>query len=266
MEINQNLLDLSFGNQIKEKRVLLIEDDPYWQQIVGRTMKTIDKNISLRCVRSVNHAEQVLYNNNNNFNLIIADHYLDGDATGLDLWRKFKKSNNDIPFLMISGLNNEDFLDLLSNDSEYPNYLQKQLLIRQLKSTIDKNFDLQNGKKKILRNEVFLKKAGLIISLTAAMMIPTILQNRIDPTFEVVSNRELESASMDDHDSDSDVTWNSRDRTTTWEDHVVGNDEADKGFDAKKIITDETRATLNRIVARAERYNKYMKNKNGNRD
>lgn len=35
------------------KKVLLIEDDPYWQLMVGESLRSADETVPIRCVRSL---------------------------------------------------------------------------------------------------------------------------------------------------------------------------------------------------------------------
>lgn len=110
------------------KNVLLIEDEPYWQFIVGESIRSFQNNVNVRCVRSVAQAEDVLMQTGEAYDLIISDHYLQGDQTGIDLWKKCQDHYENIPFLMISGLSENDFHALLEEELGTPLYLEKDLI------------------------------------------------------------------------------------------------------------------------------------------
>lgn len=95
-------------------RILLVEDDPFWQAVLRHNIRSVSKNSEVDCVRSGAEAKNLLDDDDQDFGLIIADQFLDGDMTGYDLWDHCQKTGNDVPFLLTSG--NSDFCgELLQN-------------------------------------------------------------------------------------------------------------------------------------------------------
>jgi CheY-like chemotaxis protein len=161
----------------KGKKILLVEDDPYWQLMIGASLRFIDKDLSLRCVRSAKHAEQALYAGKGSYDLIIADHFLNGAATGLDLWKRFQLQHSNIPFVMVSGLPEDEYLDLVAHESDYPPFLEKPLKIEKLKSILDGRLEITATKN---RSSTF-RRAGTLAAIAATMIIPTMMNDSLSP-------------------------------------------------------------------------------------
>lgn len=89
-----------------EKHVLLVEDDPFWQNVISRNIRRATDACKITYVTTAEQAI-VMLNSNHPFNLIIADQFLDGDKTGYDLWRVCQERGFHVPFLLTSG--NADF-------------------------------------------------------------------------------------------------------------------------------------------------------------
>jgi CheY-like chemotaxis protein len=118
------------------KRILLVEDDPFWQTLISRSLlssDTSDNNIEFRFVRSAKQAEAEIFEHDSAFDLIIADQFLYGGSTGLDLWRKCQISQSEIPFVLLSGLSKGEFSKLVKHDSEPPLFLEKSADISKLR-------------------------------------------------------------------------------------------------------------------------------------
>src|ERR1700761_3143659 len=74
-------------------RVLLVEDDPTSEDLVKMICEKIDDRIKVRCVKTAEQAENIL-STDSLYDLIIADHFLDGKETGLDLWNACQREYN----------------------------------------------------------------------------------------------------------------------------------------------------------------------------
>src|SRR5690349_16675866 len=73
----------------KSQNILLVEDDEESEMLVQYALKSFDSNINLVWVKSAEEAEKIL-KKSDNFDLIILDHYLEGEKTGFDLWKSFR--------------------------------------------------------------------------------------------------------------------------------------------------------------------------------
>lgn len=120
------LLEKSFVKDVvtKSKNVLVVEDDPYWQFKIENSLKDFDKDMHIECVSSAEQAEQKMAKNKI-YDVIIADHYLDGNETGLDLWKKCHDKMTHQTFLMISGIKEIDFRNMAPDKDLV--YLEKPL-------------------------------------------------------------------------------------------------------------------------------------------
>jgi CheY-like chemotaxis protein len=96
-EITPGEEDRSLG-----KNVLLVEDDPFWQQVITRNIERSGQRCHISTVTSANEAINLL-GIDHRFSLIIADNYLEGDKTGYELWWDCKKRGVNVPFLLTSG-------------------------------------------------------------------------------------------------------------------------------------------------------------------
>jgi CheY-like chemotaxis protein len=106
--------------------VLLIEDSRASEVFIRHLCKVTSKDISLRCV-GTGELALCLLEANPQYNLIIADHFLAGTLTGLDVWKVCSEKFEHIPFLMSSALSKEEFSKLVGDDIGGPLYLPKRL-------------------------------------------------------------------------------------------------------------------------------------------
>lgn len=119
-----------------EPRVLVIEDDPYWQAIFSYSLKQCQKkNFQLRFVRSAKQALDAIYAEPN-FSLIISDHLLDGGTTGLDLWKSYRDQFRNIPFILISAKRRAELLKAESY-IKAPLILEKPFELKNFKATVE---------------------------------------------------------------------------------------------------------------------------------
>lgn len=110
-------------------RVLILEDDftfkPFWTNVVRQSCQ----NAKIDWVQTEEAAERrirYLQKNGFKYNLIVADVFLSGKKTGIDLWTQFYKAVDN--FVFVSSLPREKFDKLVSGEGyTYPVYLQKPL-------------------------------------------------------------------------------------------------------------------------------------------
>ncbi len=83
-------------------KVLVIEDEPSWQAILSHVLRlNRHRKIELRFVKSAKQATDMNYKEHC-FDLILSDHFIDGDTTGLELWSQLKETYGHIPFILIT--------------------------------------------------------------------------------------------------------------------------------------------------------------------
>ena len=120
-----------------------MEDDIEMSTLIDRVIKNIDPKINLDWSTNAEEAIIKLKNASKKgielpYNLIIADVFLDGSKTGIDLWRYSKKEYGKIPFILTSADQKESLFlkkNLLNFD---PIFLQKPFSIQECKTLLKK--------------------------------------------------------------------------------------------------------------------------------
>jgi len=111
-------------------RVLVVEDDLELSTVIERVLRSIDSNVDMDWVTSVECAigqlEKILLQRTlPTYDLIVIDIFLDGKSTGIDFWRTCQDLFPDTPVLITSALSLERFFATIGRDSISPPYLQK---------------------------------------------------------------------------------------------------------------------------------------------
>lgn len=126
-----------------EKRVLVVEDDvtmiPFWSAI----FLDIDPSIELEWAENFSSARQKLTSrkyNENPYDLVVADVFLSGKKTGLELWDEFcdKQPHTRHPFLIVSAASDEKIAKQINPDLPKPEFLKKPLNYRETRDTVDR--------------------------------------------------------------------------------------------------------------------------------
>lgn len=156
-------------------QVLVVEDETHWQFLIGETLKSKYKDVNLRFARSASFAKNIL-DRDGSFDLIVADYALEGDKTGLDLWKDFSVEYPDIPFVMLSGFNKEEIQSKFSGEN-FPNYISKMDGVDHLQEFITHNFkknlvSAPEKKKKLQTffNSIFISNWVLAVIIFARIL------------------------------------------------------------------------------------------------
>jgi CheY-like chemotaxis protein len=122
-------------------KVLIVEDEPFWQLLIERALKKIDDRIVVKFTENANQALQEL-EKSADFDFIIADHLLSGSLTGLDLWDTLAEKKSEIPYILISGINKDNFFDRLMpyRTEMVPQFIEKPVSIRELSKKLNEAF------------------------------------------------------------------------------------------------------------------------------
>ncbi len=116
----------------KTIKVLVVEDDriqwPLWESI----LKSAYSDVEIDWETTESGAEALLrhaYQNNNLYNLVISDIFLEGRDTGIDLWNRYGVAAYN--FVFVSGLTPKNFDALINTTSRLqstgPFYLEKPI-------------------------------------------------------------------------------------------------------------------------------------------
>ncbi len=91
------------------KKVLLIETQPLWCIGVSSLIHQLDPRARVFHARNVEEARNIYRAEAGAFDLIITDFNLDGQGSGLDLWKECRERR--IPFVVMSGFQGGDTLE-----------------------------------------------------------------------------------------------------------------------------------------------------------
>jgi DNA-binding response OmpR family regulator len=112
------------------KRVLVVEDDGALEHFWGFVLERIDPDMEMVWAESVEEAENLIakeHDRGRDFDLVIADIYLLGGKTGLQLWEKHRNELGAPPFIVTSSLSTGQFMKAGGSEPGLPCYLQKPL-------------------------------------------------------------------------------------------------------------------------------------------
>lgn len=111
-----------------EKRVLIAEDDltlqPLWQMMLKRR----NENIRIDWATSMEEAERLLrfrYKSGAPYHMVIADIFLEGHGSGIDLWNRYGEEAKT--FVFVSALPLSRYELLMSLNYGCPLYFKKPL-------------------------------------------------------------------------------------------------------------------------------------------
>lgn len=117
------------GSESKSPKILIVEDDktlePIWSYIIER----VNNNAQLLWTTSETQAEELIMDSidqNNKFDLVIADIFLSGPQTGIDLWKRFFYLLHS-RMIVTSGIEYYKFINYLGTNTPQPLYIQKPL-------------------------------------------------------------------------------------------------------------------------------------------
>lgn len=123
----------STGNPRPVQRILVVEDDVALSFLVERLALNINPEIRVDWVTSAEQAVPLLKSKTGNckYDLIFADIFLDGERSGLDLWRYCQESFPSVPIVVTSAMPMEKFFAAIGRNSISPAYLPKPFLPRE---------------------------------------------------------------------------------------------------------------------------------------
>jgi len=115
------------------RKFLVVEDDfaaqPIWEKII----KSVDTQAVIRWATSEEGAEKLINERQKKgdaFDFVIADIFLSGPKTGVDLWKKFGSSA--MQFLFISSITHNKFLEMTGKAEEQcPMLIRKPFNLRE---------------------------------------------------------------------------------------------------------------------------------------
>ena len=139
---NVELLERKQATQQRERKVLVVEDDVELITILDRVLKTIDPNLTTDWVTSAEQAAAMLEEHVRNrefqpYDLILADIFLEGSCTGLDVWKMCQQYFPDVPVVVTSALPVDKFFAAIGRDTISPPFLAKPFLAKECKQVLE---------------------------------------------------------------------------------------------------------------------------------
>lgn len=124
----------------KLNRVFILEDDIELGFVIENILKSVDSHVT---VDWATQAEQATFELKRlaaegkklPYDLIVADIFLDGQATGIDFWRTCQDLFPEIPVVITSSMNLDRFYVALGEQCISPPYLQKPFSLIECQQT-----------------------------------------------------------------------------------------------------------------------------------
>ncbi len=119
-------------------RVLVVEDDlslhPFWQKIFSLSPHPVRVDWTNRAEDAENLI-RLRYRNGQPFYLVIVDIFLDGPATGVDLWNRYGEETQN--FIFASTMPAGHYKSLMAKSHGCPIFLQKPLSLSNCFGIVD---------------------------------------------------------------------------------------------------------------------------------
>lgn len=124
-----------------KNRVLIVEDDVSLANLLTTVLQDASPDISIDWATSGEEAERYLEEDGELFghcpyDLIIADIFLEGEITGLDIWRKCNSIYPDTNILVTSSLPVGKFVSCLKDEQACPEYLAKPFSLAECREAV----------------------------------------------------------------------------------------------------------------------------------
>lgn len=138
----KTVLDSKQQKILQPKKILVVEDDKNMTVLLGRALLEASSDVEIQWAASLEQAFTHLIQNADinqkiPYDLIIADIFLEGKGTGLDLFKVMSRTHPKVPFLVISSLSTGQVSEILEADKkENVMYLQKPFLFKACKEKI----------------------------------------------------------------------------------------------------------------------------------
>lgn len=122
-----------------KNRVLIVEDDPACEMILKQIILSIDPAARIDWVDSGEAAALTLVQERARgepYNLVIADVFLNGKLTGVDLWRMYREFYPAPPVVLTSSLPTSRYLEKVGAENDTPAYLAKPFYAEECRAIV----------------------------------------------------------------------------------------------------------------------------------
>jgi DNA-binding NtrC family response regulator len=123
------------------KRILVIEDDLFQATTVCQIVRAVVPEAEIEWITTAEEALVKILGGAvteaRHYDLVLADIFLDGKTTGIELWEACQKSQPDMPVLLMSGMALTDFFRTVGRDIVSPPFLPKPFSVGECGQIID---------------------------------------------------------------------------------------------------------------------------------
>lgn len=121
-------------------RVLIVEDDKACETILANIVYSMDPSARVDRVSNAEVAALTLVQERTKgepYSLVIADIFLEGKLTGVDLWKIYQEfSANPFSLVLTSSLSVNRYLEAVGNTRDIPAYLPKPFYVDECRHII----------------------------------------------------------------------------------------------------------------------------------
>jgi DNA-binding NtrC family response regulator len=125
---------LAEKTSVKSVKILIVEDDLCLKSAVLRILDSLDGHVETQWVTTAQEAMDSLQQTQYDF--VISDYLLPDCENGLWVWEKCRKQFPNMPFLLMSGIPVEAFLEITMGRKICPSFLPKPFWPGELRETI----------------------------------------------------------------------------------------------------------------------------------
>ena len=139
---NLELIKRSPDLKLEARKVLIIEDDVEIVAVFNKILRSIDPRFYSDWVTSAEQAVGLLEaaartKNLHPYDLILADVFLDGARTGLDVWRLCKEFFPTVPLVVTSAFPFSTYFEELGKETLRPPFLQKPFVLTDCREMLE---------------------------------------------------------------------------------------------------------------------------------
>jgi CheY-like chemotaxis protein len=110
----------------KHPAILIVEDDRQMQRLFDRVLRAVDGRAIIDSVTTAEEAKDLLdHSELDHYELVLADQFLNGTETGLDLWNHCRKKHPFVEFVLTSGTDIDQYLARFQNQNTAPIFMKK---------------------------------------------------------------------------------------------------------------------------------------------
>jgi DNA-binding NtrC family response regulator len=138
--------------------VLIVEDDLDLLAILETVLQNIDPMVELDWATSADNAliqlKAAARTSKQSYDLIVADIFLNGEATGIDLWNKCHEVYPEVPVVIMSSLPVHKYLSILGEQTISPPFLAKPFELGECKQLFREMFKYAQKNRRFLSSDM----------------------------------------------------------------------------------------------------------------